>query len=611
MDHYESFLSGPTQKHWKHFGTQKRAGVATPLFSIYSEQSAGIGEIPDLQLLADWCVKTGMSIIQLLPLNDVGFSFTPYDAQSMFALDPMYLSVQKVKYVPPEEAQILHADLRKIFPTGTKSIDYGIKKAKLAALWQLFQKRESSGEKLFRAFCEQQKHWLDDYVCYRVLKHRFDETAWEAWPEEWKSKKTEAIVQLEAEEKEKMDFWRWLQWQLAEQLKDVKKDANAKGVLILGDLPFLVSRDSSDVWSHQSYFKLDRLAGAPPDAFFANGQRWGMPPYHWGAIAERGFDYVIEKLRYAEQFYDFFRIDHAVGLFRIWTIATAEPLENAGLNGTFDPQDENEWEAHGRRLLDVMLENTAMLPCAEDLGVVPDCSFRTLADYHIPGMDVQRWSRDWGKTYDFLDPSKYRKNSMTVVSTHDMTSLKGWWHFEVGTVDEILFQRRLGERGIDFDAVKGRLFDLKNSAHGRLRWNPEVKGIPELLAVLNIPEQDAWVFIDLYRSSIDEKQRFLKFLYGEGDHQDPAVSDEAFVAFACRLFERANESASIFSVQLLQDWLTCEPSFKSDPWYYRINFPGTMGPQNWTLVLPYSLEQLLRMPVVDRLLKINQSTGRI
>ena len=96
---YESFLSSISQKQWKHIGLRRRAGVATPLFSIYSKKSVGIGELPDLKLLVDWCKKTGMSIIQLLPLNDVGFNFAPYNAQSGFALEPMYLALNRLTNV--------------------------------------------------------------------------------------------------------------------------------------------------------------------------------------------------------------------------------------------------------------------------------------------------------------------------------------------------------------------------------------------------------------------------------------------------------------------------------------------------------------------------------
>ena len=90
---YQFFLKTPSGQKWERLGLKRRSGVCVPLFSVYSKKSIGIGELPDLKLLVDWCVETGMSILQLLPMNDVGFDFRPYDAQSSFAIDPMYLSL--------------------------------------------------------------------------------------------------------------------------------------------------------------------------------------------------------------------------------------------------------------------------------------------------------------------------------------------------------------------------------------------------------------------------------------------------------------------------------------------------------------------------------------
>src|SRR5687767_352700 len=114
-EQYQSFLSSLTAEKWKKTGIQRRAGVAVPLFSIYSRSSTGIGEIPDLKLLADWCVKTGQTIIQLLPMNDVGFNFTPYDAVSTFALEPMYLSLEKLSGIDAQPFRKKIEELKKRF----------------------------------------------------------------------------------------------------------------------------------------------------------------------------------------------------------------------------------------------------------------------------------------------------------------------------------------------------------------------------------------------------------------------------------------------------------------------------------------------------------------
>ena len=103
---YPPLLSTPCSQQWKRLGARRRSGVAVPLFSIYSKDSTGIGDIADLKLLVDWCVRCGLSLIQLLPLNDMGLDFRPYDTQSTFALDPVYLRLEDLKGVskiPPDE----------------------------------------------------------------------------------------------------------------------------------------------------------------------------------------------------------------------------------------------------------------------------------------------------------------------------------------------------------------------------------------------------------------------------------------------------------------------------------------------------------------------------
>ncbi len=228
----------------------------------------------------------------------------------------------------------------------------------------------------------------------------------------------------------------------------------------------MVSRDSADVWVHPEFFKLEFAAGAPPDMYTALGQRWGMPTYNWDKIWADGYRYLKDKLKYAQEFYDILRIDHVVGIFRIWNIPYNEPQENQGLNGFFDPQDKNKWEGHGKKILSAMLGSTNILLCAEDLGVIPKVCPKTLKEFGIPGSDVQRWVKDWKAKHDFLAPKDYRVLSVAMLSTHDTTNWPAWWKNEAGTVDEALFIRKCTDhRQIDFSHIKDKLFDLAHSGN--------------------------------------------------------------------------------------------------------------------------------------------------
>jgi len=421
---YSSFLRSACSKAWKKTGVSRRAGVTTPLFSIYSSKSIGIGEAPDLKALVDWCGETGISLIQLLPLNDVGFDFRPYDSQSSLALDPMYLSLESLKGCDISAAGAGIAALRKNFPPGRKRVDYGIKKAKLDILAKIFRQFTiPHAEKAFKAFIKKHDAWLHDYAVFKTIKSRHNFSGWTDWPDELRGKDPAAVEKFADQYAEEILFHKWLQWQLFEQFSDARAYASKNGVILMGDMPFLVSRDSADVWARQDYFKLDLLSGAPPDLYFAQGQRWGMPPYHWEKIAADGYDYLIRKMRYLENFFDAYRLDHFVGIFRLWTIASQEPPENAGRVGRFDPPEEHLWKEHGKRILDVMVTKTSMLPCAEDLGVVPKCSYEVLEEYKIPGSDIQRWTRNWGKDYHYKSAGDYRPNAMAMLSTHDTSAL--------------------------------------------------------------------------------------------------------------------------------------------------------------------------------------------
>ena len=603
---YASFLSSQCGKIWKKVGARRRAGVTTPLFSLHSEKSIGIGEVPDLKLLIDWCKKTGLTIIQLLPLNDVGFDFRPYDAQSSMALDPMYLSIEGLADCNLEPFALQIKALRQKFPAGKSRVDYGIKKAKLELLQAIFESlAEPQKGKAFAAYLKENKDWLEDYAAFKTLKEKYRMIGWMEWPEEFRTKQPKAVAAFVRQHADGVLFHKWLQWQLFQQFREVKKYAAKKRVLLMGDMPFLVSRDSADVWAQQEYFKLDLSSGAPPDLYFAQGQRWGMPPYNWERIAADDFKYLGRKMKCAENLFDLYRIDHFVGMFRLWTISLMEPAEHGGMHGYFEPSDEAQWKDHGRKILEVMLQSANMLPCAEDLGVVPKCSYEILEEYKIPGSDVQRWVRNWGKDYRFKSGDVYRENSMAMLSTHDTSAFCAWWEYEAGTVDEWFFRKKCEEKGINFDHFKEKLFDLGHSKHGRLRWRREIESVGMLLAILGKSHDEAWHLVDAYQSSGEER----KFYWDHVGMTGP-VEHRASAAFVRKALESVNQTRSIFSLQILQDWLSLAAFDGRDAWEYRINVPGSMGDQNWSLVAPFSMEAMQKLSVNKTIRKIVVDSGR-
>jgi 4-alpha-glucanotransferase len=601
----QHLLSTPSARVWQKIGMRKRAGLLSGLFSVYSQESIGIGDFRDLKLLVDFSCRCGLSILQLLPMNEVGALFCPYESQSSFALEPMYLSLRDL--VAGQESRFGPAleKLKQAFPAGRPHLDYRIKAEKLKLLKEIYLEIGSRDEKPLEEFRKCQAYWLEDFALYKALKAFHSGQAWYLWPQGLKERDKNSLKLFVNEHRQEIGFQRWLQLKLCQQFSSVKDYCLRQGVLLMGDLPLLVSRDSADVWQHPEFFKLEFAAGAPPDMYCAQGQRWGMPTYNWEAIAADNFRYLKEKLGYARTFYDILRIDHVVGLFRIWSIPYNEPLENQGLNGFFDPAEESKWQPQAERILRVMLEAGDMLLCAEDLGVIPRICPQTLKQLGIPGNDVQRWSKGWDTTHDFLSPADYRWLSVTMLSTHDTTNFAAWWLDEAGTVDEALFIRKCCQYDLDYQRLKPDLFNLRLSRRGRLRWLEKISSPEQLAGVLGRKTDELRDIINLYLNSYGEKNKFwrwagLKGRFGEG-------FDQRLLLAALRM---NLDSAGIFSIQTMIDWLFPYSVFNGPAFQQRINTPGSISPDNWSLTIPLKLEDLLRHPLSKQVRELVVSAQR-
>lgn len=606
-----SFLNSKTSYKWNRIGTKRRAGVALPLFSVYSKKSTGIGEIPDLRYIIDWCSQTGTSVLQLLPLNEVGDDFAPYNAVSTFALDPMYLSLKRLRAADLKPFSKELRALKKKFPKGKGKVNYQIKNEKLVLLKKIFESADPGKIEKYQKFVNQNIHWLKYFSLFKILTELNEGRNWQDWELKYKyisSLTTEKLIHTCSVE---INFQYWLQWQLYEQLITVKKYAKRKNVFIMGDLPFLVSRNSADVWAYKNYFKLTLSSGAPPDMYFSKGQRWGMPPYNWENITADNFGYITQRLKYAENFYDMFRIDHFVGLFRVWTIDLKTPEEYGGLYGKFDPEDENFWEDHGRKILTVMNESSTMLPCAEDLGTVPKCSAKVLKEFGVPGINVQRWEKSRGGNYNFLPADEYRVNSAATVSTHDSSSLPAWFENEAGSIDRLSFKLLCDDLNIKEDRyfnVLKELFDENFSNENRLHWKKNISNVYVLLQTLRLNYNEAKKIIDMYLSSFNEKGKFLRYI-GLNEKNENLDPDN----FIKNTLEKISSTNSIFSIQLLMEYLYLDKdilkNFSGND--FRINFPGTVSGNNWSLVIPVSLEELKELSINKIIRDINVSTERL
>ena len=309
----------------------KGAGVAIPVFSLRSERSFGVGEFADLKLLVDWCVRTGLKLIQVLPINDTTATHTsadsyPYSAISAFALHPLYLNLERVAN---GRSRKLLAELEpeRLRLNALEAVDYtAVMQAKLACLQQLYglHKEQTLRSKDYKAFFEQNRHWLRPYAAFCYLRDKHGTADFNQWPE-MRTCSEQELAGLSAAGSaaaEEIGLHYFIQYHLHTQLREAAEYAHAHGVILKGDLAIGVYRHGADAWQQPELYRMDMQAGAPPDPFAAKGQNWSFPTYNWPRMEQDGFAWWKQRFAQMARYFDAFRIDHILGFFRIWSIPT-------------------------------------------------------------------------------------------------------------------------------------------------------------------------------------------------------------------------------------------------------------------------------------------------
>ncbi len=421
----EYLLHSPCGKQWEKIGIKNHHGINIPLFSLHSENSHGIGEYTDLIPIIDWCKSIGFDVIQLLPLNDTGLGNSPYSAISAFALNPIYLSLQKLPYLDhyPKLLDELKA-LPKFSNQGL--IDYTkVREVKYQFLKHYYNEAKLSilTSQEFKVFVEDAQSWLLGYSVFITLKIMFNWSRWEEWPPEYHNPTPELIAKVAKEHFEDVEWLIVIQYLCDKQMTDVKAAAERNQVLLMGDIPILIDRESADVWLNRSLFNLSYSAGAPPDQYSSDGQSWGFPTYNWEVIEMDNYSWWLRRIKFASRYYHLIRIDHVVGFFRIWSV----PVGHSPKDGVFIPIDQNTWIDHGQRIMLMMINGSDMLLIGEDLGVIPPEVRKCLTALGICGTRVMRWERNWNGDRNFISPQNYQIDSLTTVSTHDSETLPQWW----------------------------------------------------------------------------------------------------------------------------------------------------------------------------------------
>jgi 4-alpha-glucanotransferase len=409
----------------------RRAGILVPLFSIPSSQSWGIGEIGDVPLFAEWLRAAGQRILQLLPINEMPpGERSPYSALSAMAIDPQFISLRQLEdfTAPGGDAQLepdLRARLERV--RAVPMIDYAtvreLKQRVLRRAFARFKETEwaanTSRAASLRQYLENEAWWLDDYALFRALHARHEERSWLEWPAPVRDRDPSALAQASAELADDILYRQYLQWVAEGQWRAVRE--TTRDIALFGDLPFMVSGDSADVWARQDEFRMDASVGVPPDAFSKTGQDWGLPVYRWDVVAARDFGWLRERARRNAVLFDGYRVDHLVGFYRTYL------RPHDGGEPEFTPSDEDAQTRLGERVLQVFREPGTEI-IAEDLGVVPDFVRESLARLSVPGYKVLRWERHWqAEGQPFRDPAEYPVCAVATSGTHDTETMAAWW----------------------------------------------------------------------------------------------------------------------------------------------------------------------------------------
>jgi 4-alpha-glucanotransferase len=326
-----------------------------------------------------------------------------------------------------EDGLLLERDC-KGHPFPAQTVDYDavitFKNRLLDIAWLNF----TSGERrelgaTYENFCHDHARWLGDYALFRALKAKYNGVYYLDWPTELVERRPSAIAQARRELAREIDKVCFAQFLLFRQADQLKQYAHAKGVRLIGDLPFFVSPDSSDVWTDPELFILDEgrrpsfVAGVPPDYFSANGQRWGNPVYDWGALRRTGYGWCVDRLRALLAHVDVIRLDHFRAFAAAWHIPASASTAQVG-----------HWvPGPGAEFFSTVQRELGGLPfIAEDLGLItPDVG--VLRDqFHLPGTKVLQFAFDGHSDNPYL-LENYIANTVVYTGTHDNDTTRGWF----------------------------------------------------------------------------------------------------------------------------------------------------------------------------------------
>jgi len=397
----------------------------------------GIGDLgPAAFAWVDRLHEAGQRWWQALPLGPTGYGDSPYQCLSSFAGNELLISpdgliddgLLQASDCAPDAFSPSVVEYEKVVPFKVR-------------LLEIARTRFSAGARpdlrpAYERFCQAHRLWLDDYALFRALKARYDGACYLEWPVDLVWRTPAALAQARRELANQTELARFAQFLLARQAERLEQYARDRGVRLIGDLPFFVSPDSSDVWANPDLFLLGKdhhptvVAGVPPDYFSADGQLWGNPVYDWDALRHSGYRWCVERLRALLAQVNVIRLDHFRAFAAAWHVPADASTARAG-----------QWvRGPGADFFRAVEKGLGTLPfIAEDLGLITPDVTALREEFRLPGMRVLQFAFD-GKAENPHLPNHYVPNTIVYTGTHDNATARGWYEALLSTEQQSVWK---------------------------------------------------------------------------------------------------------------------------------------------------------------------------
>ena len=291
-----------------------------PVFSLPGPY--GIGTLGgEAFAFVDFLAAAKQTYWQILPIGPTGYGDSPYQSFSAFAGNPYFIDYRLLA------ADGLLTEDELPSPQPAERIDYGaLYQQRPVVLRKAAERLLAAPTSAYKAFCEAQSDWLEDYALFMAVKAEQQQAGLSDWPDDLRTREPAALAAAKARLAAEVDYHKAVQFFFYTQWNALKAYANGHGIRLVGDIPIYVSPDSSDLWTRPELFQTDgavhltNVAGCPPDAFAADGQLWGNPLYDWPRHEAEDFRWWKRRIKHATSIYDVVRIDHFRGFESYYSI---------------------------------------------------------------------------------------------------------------------------------------------------------------------------------------------------------------------------------------------------------------------------------------------------